>query len=154
VSRYSDANSVSTVPVVKATLVDLLKAEQGLAGVQVDYSDPGINQLQREHVFLGDVGQVDEEWAPFGHLARDEQYALELFVHVAQPGADQQTVTERVYELFGVINQMMRPLARTSTVLAPGVYGCAVRPLGHKEFIVDQGRAAFLPGQFAIKARI
>lgn len=151
-SRYTV--TVSTVPAVKAALLDLLRAEPGLVGVQVDYGDPGLDRLQLEHVFLGDVGQVDEQWAPFGSLARDEQYALDGFVHVARPGGEQQEVTERVYALFGVINLMMRPLARTSTVFAPGVYGCAVRPLGHKEFIVPEGRAAFLPCEFAFKARI
>jgi len=152
----TDIPAVSTVPGVKAALVDLMKSEAALSDVTVGYGDPGVNRMQREHIFLGDAIQNEDSWAPFGRLLRDEKYSLQLYIHAARPAGTQQEATERVYELFGVIALMVRPLARTATQVEPHLLqgGISVRSTGHREIVLEQGFAAFLPALFDIHARI
>lgn len=150
----TDSNAPSTLPVVKANLVALMKAAKGYTGVTVDYGDPGVNKLEREHVFLGGTGLDDQKWAPYGQLKRQEDYQLEHYVHVAKPGSTQQEVTERAYALAEVTAQLLRPLARTPTQLGAGVYKVEFLPRRLTEFVTDQGYAAFLFSEIAVMARI
>ena len=145
---------VSTVPAVKASIVGLMRAEEALAGVTVDYGDPGVSRIQKEHVFLGDATQAAEGWAPFGHLKRAEDYVIDLYVHAARAGQTQQEATERAMQLFGCLNLMLRPYARRSTAVAPGVWSIEIRFTGLREFAVDDGYGAFVTGEIRIQSRI
>lgn len=153
----TDFDLPSTLPKVKASILALHKAPAAtplLKGVTVDYGDPGVDKLMREHLFLSGTADTDTEWAPFGRLAQEEIYGIDHFVHVANLGWTQQQATERAYALAAVTNHLLRPLIRTPTQLAPGVYGVRFRPRQLTEFISNEGYAALLHSVIAIKARI
>ncbi len=150
----------STLPAAKLAIVNLLKAATwppNAAGlpVAVDYGDPGVNHIEREHVFLGDTGQDGHSWAPYGSLKKEEEYTVKFYVHVANPGATQQEATERAFALFGVVESTLRAQARTaSTTIATGVWSVIVSPDSLAEYNTDQGCAAFIDAHIDIKARI
>jgi hypothetical protein len=145
--------AASTLPVAKASLVALIQGLPDLVGVTVSYGDPGIAKLELEHVFLSGTKQDTYSWAPFGQLKRDEQYTLKFYVHVAKRGLTQQEATERCMALFSAIEAGIRPKARTSTDLAPGVYEVAVYPEQLTEYVLEDGYAAFMDADIEIKAR-
>ena len=146
--------ATSTYPAAKAALVALLQNAAGLAGVEVSYGDPGIAKIELEHVFLGGTGTDGQTWAPYGQLKRDEQYTIELFVHAAKPGSTQQEATERAHVLFGVVESTIRPVARTATQIAPGMYEISVAPKSVAEYVIEQGYACFIAAEITCKARI
>lgn len=150
----ADSDFPSTVPGAKAGLLKLLQGLVGLKGVTVDYGDPGVDRIELEHVFLGGTGEDEQKWAPTGQLKRDEQYGIELYVHVAKPGLTQQQATERGYELLAVIASALRPLARTPTKVEPHLYSIELKPRRLREYVIAEGCAAFLENEVACKARI
>jgi hypothetical protein len=145
---------VSTLPAAKAFFIDLFSSAPDLDGVTVTYGDPGINKIENEHIFIGGTGQEAYSWAPFGKLTQDEQYTLKTYIHTARPGKSQQEATERAFFLFGVMQGLIRPLARTSTTIAPGMYGVMISPTALTEFVLDLGYGAFLALDIDLKARI
>jgi hypothetical protein len=146
--------ATSTFPAAKASILALLKAAPGLAAATVDYGDPGVSRLQRLHVFLGGTSPDGQTWAPFGRLQRDEQYGIQFWVHFAAPGSTQQEATEGAHALFGVVESTIRPLARTATQIAAGMYGIDVQPSAVTEFTTDEGHACLIDGVIFCKARI
>lgn len=145
----------STFPVAKASLYTLLKAAFATTrGVVVDYGDPGVANLKREHVFMGGTGQDGQTWAPFGRLSMDEQYGIEFWVHAVIPGAKQQQATQRAHDLFAVVEEAIRPVARSVSQIADGMYGIQVLQKAVTEFTTDQGAACLIDGEFFCKARI
>jgi hypothetical protein len=148
--------ATSTIPAAKAALIALLKAATYPAGQPaIDYGDPGVAKVEHEHIWLGGTGQDGQDWAPYGQLKREEEYALELYVHVANPGTSQQEATERAYALFGVIESTIRAQARTaSSTVATGVWSIGVKPTALTEFVTAEGYAAFVSAEIEIKARI
>lgn len=148
------AASVSTVPTVKANLVDLLKAMDELTNVTVDYGDPGLGKVEREHVWLGGSPNNTTAYAPYGQAKQEEEYAIQMYVHVTSAGMTQQEATERVFALYSAIAVNLRPLLRTSTRLAPGVWTFTVTWNSFVEYVLAEGHATLLDAQIEIKARI
>lgn len=146
----------STFPIAKASILTLLQAAflAYTETVQVLYGDPGVTKLERQSVFMGGTGLDGQTWAPFGQLTVDEQYGIQFWVHAGIPGGTQQEATERAHDLFAIVDTTLRPYARTSTSIAPGLYSIAVLQKAVTEFVTDQGAACLIDGEIFCKARI
>lgn len=150
----------SSFPVAKAALfggtgvIPRGFAELGESKVQISYGDPGVTKIERESVFAGGTGQDGQSWAPYGRLAREEEYEISFWVHVAKPGSSQQEATERAHDLFGLVEELVRPLAPTIGNLVTGMWSIEVMPRGVTEFVTDQGCVCLIAGAIACKARI
>lgn len=150
----------STFPVAKAQLFGkdgVIKrgfGELGEPKVQISYGDPGIQRIERESVFAGGTGQDGQSWAPYGRLGREEEYEIQFWVHIAKPGSDQQEATERAHDLFGLVEEIVRPIARTIGNLVPGMWAIEVLQKAVTEFVTDQGCVCLIDGAVACKARI
>lgn len=143
----------STLPSVKARLVTLLAGDPGLSGVQISYGVP--DPIEREAVYVGGTRDHDQEWSALGARGRAEHYALELVISVWQPGADQQTVTERAFALLAVVEAILRGDPSLGLALT-GVKSLVaeIRPSRLVEGPFDDGRVGELQGTIAVDARI
>lgn len=114
--------SASTAPSVKSELLTLLRADSGLAGVQIDYADPGAN-IGQEQIFCGRTLQSEAPDALGGRSQR-EKYDLEVYVYVAQDGDNPQACEERCWALVARVESVVRanngPQGALSAALAPG----------------------------------
>jgi len=146
--------AASTIPAVKAAFVTAIAANAAFSGVQVTYGHPGRN-AEREFVFVGGTSTANQEWATLGAGQRSEEYALELFVSVLQPGADQRDVTERAFVLFAAIEALLRADPSLGLALT-GVKALRVqlRPRRLIEGPVDDGRLGEIHADLVVDARI
>jgi hypothetical protein len=99
--------AASSAPAAKASLITILTAASGMAGVQIEYSHPGAS-IQQESVFFGRTF-LDEVAGALGQQRRNESYALELVVSVAQDGDNAQVCEERCWALVAVVENALRP---------------------------------------------
>lgn len=98
--------ATSTVPAVVTALHGLLvDADWPIRVPSISVGLP--RQAEREMVILGDV-VGDQEWASVGASRRDEDYTLDLFVVVLWPGYDQLEALTRAWELFAVVEDVIR----------------------------------------------
>lgn len=103
----------SSVPYVKARLVDLFANETATAGrdgkkVQTSYGWP--KTPEREVIWVGDVAApAGEEWIALGASRREQEYYLAVTIDVRDPANDtQQKATERAYDLFEILAGALR----------------------------------------------
>ena len=150
----SDSDSPTTVPTAKVNLIALITDIPAFTEVAVSYGDPGIAKLEREHCWVGDSDPAHDAYAPYGQLKIEEEYVLKIFIHVSNPGQSQQEATERAFDLYTAIAATLRPLMRTATKIAPGVWSFLLSWNKFAEYITDQGYATFIDAQIEIKARI
>lgn len=98
----------TTAATAKQRIITALQARAGLAGVTVSYGAPSSSdEIDPEMIFLGDV-RFSQAWAALGARRRDEDYTIDLTVHVYQDGDEEQVVEERLWALFGEIEQALR----------------------------------------------
>ena len=107
------AQRTSSIPYVKAALVDLCTKQLSSEGpqngpVQVTYGD--VRDWQREYVRIGDVTQPEQQtWAQLGARQREEQYLLDVAVYAGGPDfKTQQDATGRAFELLGFVETGLR----------------------------------------------
>ncbi|HEY2086757.1 MAG TPA: hypothetical protein VGH54_12140 [Mycobacterium sp.] len=150
----TDAPAVSTVPAAKVNLLEIFRNFPDLDGVTIGYGDPGIAKLEHEHIWIGDSGPENTAYAPYGQLKMQEEYVLKFAIHISKPGFTQQEATERAFALYSAIAVGLRPLLRTPTVIAKGVWSFTVSWNQFLEFVSDQGYTAYIDAQIDIKARI
>lgn len=143
----------STFPAVKAGLVALYQAAPALAGVRVDYGDPG-GALEREHVFFGGTDLDGQKWVSVGQFHREEEYGLKFYIHVSIPGDSQQEATERAHVLFGAIETVTRTAVANVDQLAAGLWNVEVMPTAVLEYVTAEGHACVIPGDITCQARI
>ncbi|MGH3610009.1 MAG: hypothetical protein ACRDRD_18260 [Pseudonocardiaceae bacterium] len=114
--------AASTAPSVKAALLTLLAADTGLAGVQVEYADPG-EAIAQESMFYGRTIETERP-DTLGQRAQRETYELELWVYVAQDGNDPQSCEERCWAVVARVESVVRanngPQGSLSAALSPG----------------------------------
>lgn len=141
--------ATSTVPAVITALHRLLvDADWPLRIPSVTIGLP--RQAEREMVIIGDVNG-DQEWASIGTSRRDEDYTLDLFVVVLWPGYDQLEALSRAWELFGVVEDVIRA--------NPGAGGTGVmwsevkRPSGASS-VDDEGYAYQITSGVRTRARV
>lgn len=108
--------ATSTVPALKAALLDRLQARPGLASVQISWGRPH-GKLAPEWIMLGSTRAADptgeerggQSTAVIGRRSREERYVLDVWVSCLSAGlSDQQALTERAYELVGEIEDELR----------------------------------------------
>ncbi len=143
----------STVPAFKQALVDALAAATWPGDVpQICYGPPRAGT--REDVIVGDTAQeggADREWAAIGNRSIDEAYALNLAVIVTTPGRTCKAATERAFEIFDVIQDVIR------TTPGLGVVGVTVSSIAqpeHLESLTDEGFVVELDSAVRVQARI
>lgn len=141
--------ATSTVPAVITALHRLLvDADWPLRIPSVTVGLP--RQAEREMVIIGDVNG-DQEWASIGTSRRDEDYTVDLFVVVLWPGYDQVEAMSRAWELFGVVEDVIRA--------NPGAGGTGVmwsevkRPSGASS-VDDEGYAYQITSGVRTRARV
>jgi hypothetical protein len=143
----------STVPTYKANLVAALTGASWPGGdPQVCYGDP--QTRSREDVIVGDTAQEgndDQVWAAIGNRQRDESYALNLLVDVVTPGATCQAAVERAFELFAVIEDVVRA---TPAMGVSGVTVSDLRQPVHIESQTDEGWVCQIESAVRVQARI
>lgn len=112
----------STASAVKAALLTLLSAETTLAGVQIDYSDPGA-EIGAEEIFYGRTLQTEKPDS-LGQRSQREKYSLEVYVYAKQDGNDPQSCEERCWDLVAGLENVVRanngPQGPLTNALSPG----------------------------------
>jgi hypothetical protein len=130
--------SSSTAPAFKAALLTALSARAGLSGVTISYGAP--LSAPREFIALGDISG-EQEFAALGALKKNETYTLEVFCSVLREGNQQQTCTERCFELAEEIeNELRGNVTMTGTVRVAQLRS----PFSLEEFGSDQARQSIL----------
>lgn len=125
----------STIATFKAALTTRLQAESGLDGVQVTYGLPAPAGPGLEWVWVGNAYgfQVSRNQ---GQRAREESWAQEVQVSVlAAVREDQQTLTERAFEIAAVIEDSLREWSTPPDAFDAVVIWALVQELNLEEFI-------------------
>lgn len=104
--------TTSSIPAVKAALVELITAALATAGanggpVQVSYGWPG-TVGERELVYAGNVeGRHEPGPMTGGRKRRDETYAVEIVVEVVQPRGTAAAAEDRAFELLTAVEDTL-----------------------------------------------
>jgi hypothetical protein len=103
--------ATSTIFAAKAAIFKLLSTDVTISGqqIQVSYGVPLPNPKD-ECIWLGDVNPGQEISAAMGQLRRQEDYDIIGYVEVYQRSNDQQTCTERAGTIFGMVENVIRPI--------------------------------------------
>lgn len=99
--------AASTAPSVKSALLTLLRADDGLSGVQIDYADPGA-AIADEEIFYGRTIETEKPGAGLGQRRQTETYDIEIYVYVKLDGDDPQTCEERCWTLVAELENVIR----------------------------------------------
>ena len=141
--------ATSTVPAVITALHRLLvDAAWPMRIPSVTVGLP--RQAEREMVIIGDVNG-EQEWASIGASRRDEDYTLDLFVVVLWPGYDQLEVLTRAWELYAVVEDVIRANPGAG---GPGVLWSEVRRPNGTSSVDDEGYAYQISSGVRTRARI
>lgn len=142
--------ATSTIPALKGKLRDALKADAGLHDVLVTWGWP--DAPAAEMILVGDVPEWHQEPAAMKGAAWpvEEEYVLELIVHVERAGTDQESATRRAFEIAAEIENVIR---------ADYAVGATVRVAQFEsgqlqEMAGDQTRLALLTCRVGCAARI
>lgn len=123
---------ISTAPAVKAALVDRLRADAALAGVQISHGHPYPDRLEREVVIVGRVtaqSRVGDRYQG-GHTpralgsagAREERYSIELVLNTSGAARDRYPDLEaRAYAIADAIDESVRAWRSTTPAAYDGV---------------------------------
>ncbi len=100
--------ATSTIPALKAKLVELLGAAESLHDVQIAWGWPG-GSPARDLIIVGDVPEWSQEPAALraGRKPREESYAIEILIRVERSGVDQRSVSERAFEIAAEIEDVV-----------------------------------------------
>ena len=145
----------SSIPLAKATLLSLLQARAGLAGVQCEWSHPG-DKMARESMFF-DTTEMTEVSGQLGNGTRHESYTLHLWIVVHRSGDDGKATEERCWELAAEIEAQLSPPNRADLGLGPPDVKSIVAEFAGAEqdnFIEDEGRTAQVKVSVGVEARI
>lgn len=96
------ATPTSSVPRLKAALMRLMDADATLTAVKHDWGPPPPDRLQNEHVWLGQVRDMDRELR-IGNQSRDEDYVLDVVIQVARGGYHFQAIEDRAWEIVNAL---------------------------------------------------
>lgn len=107
--------ATSTIPTLKAALLEQLSARPGLHGVNVTWgistSSPG-----SEWIWLGDT-DGEQRAAALGAQRREETYDLSVVVSVVRQGRDVQEASLRAFEIVAEIENELRADASVGNVV-------------------------------------
>lgn len=143
----------STIPAFKRALVAALDVATWAGGApQVCYGPP--LEGTREDVIVGDTaqeGDSDRRWAALGNRSIEEQYALNLWVIVTNPGETCQVATERAFALYDVVQAVLRV---TPGMGVTGVTASSLAQAEHTESVTDEGFVCTIESAVRVEARI
>jgi hypothetical protein len=107
--------SSSTVPVVKSALTSRLDARSGLDGVSVTYAQPG--EIPHEAIYLDRVRGVHAVVVTTGgRVPRQEQYTIDLIIHVFLASGGPQVVEDRAFDLLAEVENELADTPRLGLV--------------------------------------
>jgi hypothetical protein len=150
----SEAARVSTIPAVKAALLEKLKhASWPHQSPDISYGVPR-DPWPRELVMLTSTRETSQTWGPTSTQIkrRDESYTLLVFVYASTPGSTQQEATERAYEMAGVIEDLLRPNGQTLGVR--GVLWAEVTAGDLTEAPMTNGYESVVEIEIRVRARL
>lgn len=97
----------STAPAFRTALLAALQARPALSALSVTYSHPG-DSLEVDAVYLGEVrGTSELPVIRASRKKREERYTLDVWFDVAAVGPDAQTASERAWDLFGELEDIL-----------------------------------------------
>jgi hypothetical protein len=101
--------ATSTVPAFKSALVARLQADSDMAGVVITYGPPQPGEFgEPELVWVG-AARGAQRTAAMGQKRREETWDQDIIVTCKTAlRNDQETLTERAYEIAGVIEDSLR----------------------------------------------
>ncbi len=158
-------DSSSTAPVVVATVVSALQANPALQDLQLLYGDTA-NADRENLIITGNIDWPSEKWAALGGRSREEQYTIDCYIQVRNPGQSQQESLERSFVLLAIVESTLRELIQPGmgfSVALNAAFGTAKAQVTDVEFqpgkgmgfpLSDQGRAYQLDFKIHISARI
>lgn len=141
----------SSIPRVKAAIVDLFNGVTYPGGAEVEVSYGRPRDMQREMLIVGDTSSSEQEWATLGDRQRQEDYDVEILCLVMTPGLSQQEATERCFEIFGAAELALRT-SPTLAVFGVSFVHVAVPRLA--EGVLEQGYGAVIESAVRVSARI
>ena len=138
--------TATALPAVKAALLALADAAISDSTVEFCYGHPGTNRA-KEIISVRDAATT-LTWGPFGQRDKDENLTIELVVSCREGGTNQQTVTERAFDLLDLIDTALRGTANapsiTSTVVFGGINSVQLRESNPAINDMTKGRVAEL----------
>jgi hypothetical protein len=142
----------STVPTIKDALVTALKAQAGLAGIQVERAHPGPEKLDREAVWLGAArGRHVIPVMKAGRKSRDEEYIVEVLLSVVKPGGTLEEAEERAFALLAEVEDVLADDPRLGTT---AILWAKAGEWGESSGYLDEGAEADIRLEVECKARL
>ncbi len=145
--------AASTVPAFKQALVAALQAATWpVSNPQVSYGPP--RNETREDVIVGDTAQeggAERQWAALGNRSIDEEYALNLWVIVTNPGDTCKAATDRAFALYDVVQSVLRT---TPGLGVTGITASSLAQAEHTESLTDEGFVCTIESAVRVTARI
>ncbi len=147
--------STSRVPALKSALVARLQADSDLSGIAVTYGPPTPGEwAEREFIWVG-AARAAQETAALGQKRREETWIQDVVVScVATMRNDQETLTDRAYELAGVVEDSLRAWSTTQPFFGGVVRWALVVGMDLDEYVNDQEREARVTMRVACAERI
>lgn len=100
--------ATSTVPAVKAALLELLKVRPGLADVQVEYARPADDAMAHDAMWF-EGARLAQKAEALGNTRRDETYTLDLVVSIRRDDdGNPQACEERMWEVIAEVENQLR----------------------------------------------
>lgn len=147
--------TTSTVPLVKDTLLALLRARAGLAEVQVERADP-VGKRKKDLIYLGDVrGRQEIASIRAGRKSRNETYELEVVCYAEVRGRNVATsdAEDRVFALFAEVQDQVADDPQLGLV-EDGVAWTTVQDFSLDSGPTDTGANAVIAVSLEVKARL
>lgn len=144
--------ATSTIIAFKDALITKLQARPGLAGVQVTWGIPPIDEVPVDWLYVGDAkSPADQEAAALGRLRREEHYVLHLEVIVMRPHADDpKTVATRAADIVEEVEDLLR----TDPEVGGVVRVAQIVGVGLEEGSDGNERWAVMPVRIDVRQRI
>lgn len=131
------ATPTSSVPRAKAALMRLMDADTTLSGVKHDWGPPPEDRLQHEHIWLGQVRDMERE-PRLANQTRHEAYTLEVVVSVGRGGYDSQAIEERAWAIVAALEVAVNTDPRLTAYEAGNTIGqpfqVTVGPIAQRSF--------------------
>jgi hypothetical protein len=147
--------ATSTIPALKSALVARLQADADLSSVTVTYGPPQPGEFgSSEFVWVG-AARGEQSTAAMGQKRREEVWIQDVVVScVTALRNDQETLTERAFELAGVVEDSLRTWSTTQPFFGGVVRHALVVGMDLDEFVSTEEREARITMRVACAERI
>jgi hypothetical protein len=147
--------ATSTIPALKSALVARLQADTDLFAVTVTYGPPQPGEFaSKEFIWVG-AARSEQNTAAMGQKRREETWIQDIVVScLTALRNDQETLTERAFELAGVVEDSLRTWSTTQPFFGGVVRWALVVGMDLDEFVDTEEREARLTMRVACAERI